>query len=164
MPPVTSGADSIQPTTITAWTNGVWTGAVRVNTIDTNVRLTANDGAGHSVQSNPFTVRLGSVDHFTWASVSSPQHQDIPIPVTVTAKDAGNNIVTNFNGSVALSGFSGTYGPIQLLTFDDLPGSDFPVPAGYGGLTWNNFDYLGRSGFARQRIQPRNGVSQQRGL
>ena len=159
----TGGADSIQPTTIAAWTNGVWTGAVRVNTIDTNVRLTANDGAGHTVQSNPFNVQLGPVDHFTWASVSSPQHQDTAFPVTVTAKDAGNNIVPSFTGPVALSGFSGTYGPVQLLTFDDLPDSNYPVPAGYGGLTWSNFNYLTGldwpvSGYGPGTVSPSNVV------
>jgi uncharacterized repeat protein (TIGR01451 family) len=136
------GADWTLPTAITAWSNGVWTGTVRVNTVDTNVRLTANDGAGHTVQSNPFNVQLGPVDHLTWASVSSPQRQDASFPVTVTAKDAGNNTVPNITGSVALSGFSGAFGPVQLLTFDDLPDSNFPVPAGYGSLTWSNFNYL----------------------
>lgn len=33
----------------------------------------------------------------------------------------------------------------QLLTFDSLPGNQTPVPAGYGGLNWNNFDYLDSS-------------------
>ncbi len=136
------GTDSVQPTSISSWTNGVWTGAVRVNTVDTNVRLTAKDGAGHSVRSNPFNVQIGPVDHLTWARVSSPQHQDAPFAVTVTAKDAANNTVTRFTGAVALGATCYTPGPNQLLTFDDLPGNGLPMPAGYGGLTWNNFDYL----------------------
>jgi hypothetical protein len=102
------GPDSVQPTTITAWGNGVWTGAVHANTVDTNVRLTADDGAGHTGVSNPFDVQLGPLDHFGWSFVPSPQHQDISFPVTITAQDAGNNTVTDFTGTVGLSGFSGS--------------------------------------------------------
>ena len=98
------GADALQPLTITAWTNGVWTGLVRVNTLDTNVLLTASDGAGHTGSSNPFTVQVGPVDHFVWAAVASPQVQGVPFPVTVIAQDAASNTVTGFAGPVGLSG------------------------------------------------------------
>ena len=48
----------------------------------------------------------------------------------------------------------------NVLTFDDLPtpatyGS--PVPAGYGGIQWNNFDYLNGANFIASGFQ--NGVT-----
>ncbi len=47
------------------------------------------------------------------------------------------------------------------LGFDSLPGSENPVPNGYGGFTWNNFYYLngvtyGPSGYQNGVISPSN--------
>lgn len=109
------GPGVIEPTTITTWTNGVWTGVVHANTVDTNVRLTADDGAGHTGLSNPFEVQIGPLDHFGWSFVPSPQHQDVPFPVTISAQDAGNNVITGFTGTVALSGWSGTGSGSKLV-------------------------------------------------
>lgn len=54
-----------------------------------------------------FTTRsLGPVDQFVWSTISSPQSAGMPIPVTLTAVDAARNVVTNFSGSVGLSGGS----------------------------------------------------------
>jgi hypothetical protein len=52
-----------------------------------------------------FTTRsIGPVDQFVWSAIHSPQPAGTPIPVVLTAVDAARNVVTNFNGSVALSG------------------------------------------------------------
>ena len=120
------GPDSLQPTTITAFTNGVWSGSVRVNTLDTNVRLTASDGGGDTGQSNPFNVQVGPVDHFVWGPISSPQHQDSAFPVTITAQDVVSNTAVSFTGPAGLSAM--TTGPTTNLL---------------GGPTWTEAGNLG---------------------
>ncbi len=101
------------------------------------------------------------VDHFVWNTVSSPQYVNQPFGVTVTALDAFNTTVSNFTGRVGLSGRSGSSGLSELATFDDLSGSGLPVPAGYGGLTWSNFNYtIGsshpNSGYSAGTVSPPN--------
>ncbi len=111
------GADSITPTVTTAFTSGVWTGNVTVNTFDTNVVLTVNDGAGHTGTSNAFTVASGLLDHFAWSTQPATRALNTPFSVTVTAQDAGNNTITSFNGTANLSGVAGGSGTVQVLTF-----------------------------------------------
>jgi len=104
----TAGADSITPAATTSFTAGVWTGNVTVNTFDTNIVLTVNDGAGHTGASNPFNVGVGALHHFAWNAIASPQSANSPFNATVTAKDSGNNTVTTFNGTAALGGYAGS--------------------------------------------------------
>ena len=44
----------------------------------------------------------GVVEHFDLSSVPSPQHLQLPFPLTITAKDASGQTVTNFAGGVTL--------------------------------------------------------------
>jgi len=46
----------------------------------------------------------GVLDHFTFSPIVSPQDTKVPFALTVIACDASNNVVTNFNGFVALTG------------------------------------------------------------
>ncbi len=103
----TGGADSITPVATTAFIAGLWTGNVTVNTFDTGVVLTVNDGAGHTGSSNAFNVGIGGVHHFAWSTISSPQSAGVGFGATVTAQDIGNNTVTSFTGTASLSGFAG---------------------------------------------------------
>lgn len=63
----------------------------------------------------------GQIDHFVWGSVASPQFMNEPFPVTITALDAFNNVLSNYPGPVNLSAVSGTP----------------DVDIGGGGTTWN---------------------------
>lgn len=55
-----------------------------------------------------FTTRgLGTVERFAWAPIASPQTVDQPFAVRLTALDAEDNVVTNFQGAVRLSGQAG---------------------------------------------------------
>jgi uncharacterized repeat protein (TIGR01451 family) len=49
-----------------------------------------------------FTTR--GLDHFTWNPISSPQHVNEPFAVTVVARDAHESIVSNYTGTVQLTG------------------------------------------------------------
>lgn len=99
------GPVMIQPTNAVL-SNGMWSGSVRVNTTNSNVRLTASDGLGHAGVSNPFDVSVGPVDHFVWGNIAPTQHIDTLFPVTVSARDAGDYAVTSFVGSIAAAGFT----------------------------------------------------------
>ena len=52
----------------------------------------------------------GQVDHFAWEHVPSPQYSGAPFPVSVTARDPSNVLVTNFTGAVTISGYPGAVG------------------------------------------------------
>jgi len=59
-----------------------------------------------------FTTR--GVDHFAWSPIASPQVVNQPINATVTAKDAFNTTVSNFNGTVSLqTGLPGAVGSVE---------------------------------------------------
>ena len=100
------GPIAVTPTVTTAFGSGVWTGGVTINTVAANVVLTVSDGAGHTGSSNAFNINVGPLHHFTWGTVASPQGLNDPFTATLFAKDAGNNTVTGYGGSVALN--SGT--------------------------------------------------------
>ncbi|MEA3208287.1 MAG: large repetitive protein [Chthoniobacter sp.] len=100
-----AGALTLTPTTASGFSNGVWSGTVTVSTLSTNVVLTASDGAGHTATSNAFDVGVDTLDHFTWSAIVSPQVMDTPFAATITAADASNNPITNFNGTANLTAF-----------------------------------------------------------
>jgi uncharacterized repeat protein (TIGR01451 family) len=49
----------------------------------------------------------GMLHHFAWSPVASPQRVNVPFNVTLVAQDTFNRTVTNFTGSVAMSGGTG---------------------------------------------------------
>jgi uncharacterized repeat protein (TIGR01451 family) len=117
---------------------------------------------GEGITTGPvWQFTTAGADHFVWNTISSPQYVSQPFSTTVTAKDAFNTTVSNFTGRVGLSGWSGSSGLGQPVTFDDLSGSGLPVPIGYGGLTWSNFSYLigadhPNSGYSAGTVSPPN--------
>jgi hypothetical protein len=46
------------------------------------------------------TAPVGPLDHFTWVPIASPQSPGAPIDVTLSARDAAENLVTNVIGPV----------------------------------------------------------------
>ncbi len=99
-----SGTAAISPASVSGFSNGVWTGSVTINTIDSNIRIRAGDGAGAGGVGNAFDVQLGPLNHFAWSAIAPSQTLGTPIPVTITAKDAGNNTVPGFSGTAAIGG------------------------------------------------------------
>jgi ELWxxDGT repeat protein len=99
-----SGAIAMSPTTTTAFVAGVWTGSVTISTPTTNIVLTANDGAGRTGMSNPFTVGVGAFHHFAFGNITSPKTAGTPFSTTITAQDIANNTVTSFASTATLSG------------------------------------------------------------
>ncbi|WP_395741241.1 M36 family metallopeptidase [Prosthecobacter sp.] len=72
--------------------------------------ITSNDYTNPSV---PVPVTLNvtpAVSSFSWDAVASPQMVNAPFPVTVSAKDASGATMTNYEGTVSLSGGIGGTG------------------------------------------------------
>src|SRR5262249_43970371 len=64
-----------------------------------NAKLSRNRSQATLVTAIP-----GQVDHLGWSAISSPQSNGVTFGVTVTAQDYWNSTVSNFSGTVALSG------------------------------------------------------------
>ena len=62
-----------------------------------------------------FTTR--GVDHFDVSTIASPQFVNRSFPVTVTARDEFNSVVSNFNATVGFSGV-GPSGPMVMFSDD----------------------------------------------
>jgi hypothetical protein len=63
------------------------------------------------------TVDPGSLDHIAIATISTPQVAGTAFSVSATAKDANNNTVTGFTGTVAMSTTAGTISPTTSNAF-----------------------------------------------
>ncbi|HEY6168093.1 MAG TPA: M36 family metallopeptidase, partial [Verrucomicrobiae bacterium] len=61
----------------------------------------------------------GAVDHFELSAVASNQFVNGPFPLTVTARTGGNQVVSNFLGTVSLRGLrvGDTNRPVEILSF-----------------------------------------------
>jgi hypothetical protein len=82
--------------------NGRWDGTVAVDALDTRVYLTVS-GNSATGESNTFRVVHGTLDHFSFSEISSPQWVDSPFNVTIAACDAHGFVVSDFTGTAALS-------------------------------------------------------------
>ena len=63
------------------------------------------------------------VHHFTWSAIPAMQWDDQGFAVTLTARDAVNELVTNFTGTVSLSAL-GPGGPSTNMVLGEVPHSD----------------------------------------
>ena len=81
--------------------NGVWTGSVTLNTPSTAVKLIASYGSATG-ESNTFALQ-GTLNHFSFSYIPSPQKVGQAFYVEITARDGNENIVTNFLGNVNLT-------------------------------------------------------------
>jgi hypothetical protein len=60
-----------------------------------------------SATSSNATLLVSALDHFAWSGIASPQFANAPFAATLRAEDASNQIVSNFNGVVTLTGRTG---------------------------------------------------------
>jgi len=60
-----------------------------------------------TLMSSNVTLLVTPLNHFEWGGISSPQVVGTPFSATITARDYLNDVVSNFNGAVSLSGSAG---------------------------------------------------------
>ena len=122
-----TGSLPVTPATIGPFSNGQWTGVVSVNAVDNNVCITALDSLGNSGTSNVFDTIPGSLDHFEWNVIASPQYQHGPFAATLTAADANGFTVTSFSGPVDVGGWVGVGTGSSVVISELNPDSDDSV-------------------------------------
>src|SRR6266513_4255677 len=141
---ITTGADSTLGVTFAKTTGtGSVTGLGSVNasagvaTITVtgatagSVTIGASGGSLAAGTGNPITftvVANTTVDHFAFATISSPQTAGITFNITITAQDAGNNTVTGYSGN----GFK-----VKLTSTGTLVGAPVTTPAFTNGVLNN---------------------------
>jgi immunoglobulin I-set domain protein len=89
-----------------------------------SVRIT-ND-FGFAISSNA-EVQVSGLDHFAWGHIPSPQSAGVPFVVTIQARNPADGPVTNFTGTVSLTGW--VWDGLQTNTI--LPS---PTSGSYAGL------------------------------
>ena len=113
---LTVSTGTITPATTTAFVAGVWTGQVKLSEAGSGISISTS-GSGKSGTTNKITVNPGSLDHFIFEMISSPQTAGKAFSITVTAKDANSNTVTSYIGTNTLTASSGTITPTITSAF-----------------------------------------------
>ena len=82
--------------------------------------LQVKDTAGMAVNSSEVSIRVNipPLDHFVFASIST-QKAGTSFSITIMAKDASNNTLTNFVGTNTLNVSTGTISPINTGAFSN---------------------------------------------
>jgi len=102
---------SIAPMISGNFSNGQWTGSVKISSSYNNNWITVKrTGGSEEGNSNTFNVSVGSLDHFIISTVSS-QTAGVPFSIIITAKDKEGNTNTLFSGPVTISDLTGTLDP-----------------------------------------------------
>jgi hypothetical protein len=94
---------SLNMTVSAGFVNGVWTGNANITEADDEVRITAEDISSETKgSSNKFAVVAGQLHHFEFNEIGN-QTAGTQFNLTVKARDAYGNLVTNFQGNVTLA-------------------------------------------------------------
>jgi hypothetical protein len=80
----------------------VQAGTSNLGTVAFSFRLGVSGGGGYICCTNPCVPT-----HFTWDTIASPQCANVPIHVTIRARNDANGVATNFTGVMALTGSTG---------------------------------------------------------
>lgn len=106
-----TGPGTISPSSTTSFVNGRWTGSVTINTPNPSVQIFAEDPVTHKMgMSNIFSL-YGTLDHFTFDTISSPQIAGNSFTIKIYAKDSLNYTIPNFVSQVNLSVSDGNINP-----------------------------------------------------
>lgn len=107
---------TIQPTSSAAFNSGVGKESVRITQSRNANTIRVQATGGQQSVSNAFNVQALTIHHFDISAVNSFVAGD-SITLTITAKDASNNTVTNFTGNVTLSDQTNSIAPQTSKNF-----------------------------------------------
>ena len=112
-----------------------------------------------TIVTSPGAAAAG-VDHFAWSAVGTPQHVDVPIPVSITAQAADNSTATAFSTPVTLTGWTGTGGLIEGFESGVWPGAPWIITvAGTPGTIGGTYAHNGSYGLSDPEWDYRTDVS-----
>jgi len=99
--------------------NGKTTAILTSSTIAGTATVTAKAPPHTDVAKDSTTVDFtpGSLHHFTFNTISSPQTTGVTFSITITAKDQYENTVTSYTGTNTLSDTTGTINPSSTGSF-----------------------------------------------
>jgi len=117
LPNLSDSTDTIFPTQTDLFTNGKWTGNVKITKSQNDVRITVEDN-GKTGRSNSFNVNPGSLTSFDVAAIDS-QAAGKPFMIKVTALDSHSNVATQFLGTVDISDLTNTITPEISNNFEE---------------------------------------------
>ncbi len=107
--------------TISPQSSGIFSNGVRTETIiittakqSDQIIITGNNKNGTS---NYFNVNPNSLDHFTFANITSPKTAGQSFSISIEARDQYENKITSFNNAINLSDKTGTLSPITSGNF-----------------------------------------------
>ncbi len=82
--------------------------------------------------------------HFDFSPISATQYLHMPFALTLTAKDAGNDVRSNFTNNIKLLGVKslGTNGPVKLHTFDLYTDSYIVYPNAIAAISDHFTNYI----------------------
>jgi hypothetical protein len=108
---------TISPVTSNNFTAGILASqSVTMIKAQTTLAITAT-GSGKTGSSNTFNVNPGALAKFLISTITSPKTAGTSFSITMTAQDANDNTVTNFNGKADLSISLGTITPDSTDNF-----------------------------------------------
>jgi hypothetical protein len=109
--------------------------------------LQVKDSAGAAVNSSAVLVKvnIAPLDHFIFSSVGV-QTAGTPFTITITAKNAFNNTLTNYSGSNILSVSTGTIIPATTGVFSNGVWTGAVMVTGAGSGIWLITSSFGMSG------------------
>jgi hypothetical protein len=107
----TPGVSQFQGST----TNATWSLPLLAPQTTYYWQIVAHNGGTSAGPVWQFTT--AGVDHFVWSPISSQQFVNQPFTAAITAQDAFNTTVSNFNGTVALTGSGVSLTPTNSAIF-----------------------------------------------
>ncbi len=106
---------TISPVSTSAFVGGVWTGSVSISASSSGTTISTS-GSSKSGTSNLFNINAGALDHFVFNSIGA-QTAGTAFSITISAKDANGNTVTDYTGTNTLSASAGTINPTSTGKF-----------------------------------------------
>ncbi len=111
------GTGTLQPALSDPFQAGQLSQPVTITRASADDLIVVDDGQQHSGQSNPFAVEANVLDHFAVGPVPEFVAVATPFDLALEARDAWDNRVETFSGTVALADLTGSLQPSASQAF-----------------------------------------------